>query len=105
MRDDLNDITKRVKKNPMKLITLGFLIVFLGMVIILAGVFSTAYQSWKTGGMEKPESSVRGGGVIMIGPIPIIFGSDVGAVKVVIILAIALMILAFVLFYLPLWRV
>jgi uncharacterized membrane protein len=41
----------------------------------------------------------------MIGPIPIIFGSDVGAVKVVIILAIALMILAFLLFYLPLWRV
>jgi uncharacterized protein (TIGR00304 family) len=89
----------------MKLVTLGFLIVFLGMLIILAGVFSTAYQSWKTGGLEKPETSVRGGGVIMIGPIPIIFGTDVGAVKIVILLAIALMILAFVLFYLPLWRV
>ena len=90
---------------PMKLITGGLLIVFIGMLIILAGVFSTAYQSWKTGGMEKPETSVRGGGVIMIGPIPIIFGSDVGAIKVVIILATALMILAFVFFYLPLWRV
>ena len=92
---------------PMKLITLGFLIVFIGVLVILAGVFSMAYQSWKTGGssVEKPETSVRGGGVIMIGPIPIIFGSDVGAVKVVIILAIVLMILAFVLFYLPLWRV
>jgi uncharacterized protein (TIGR00304 family) len=89
----------------MKLITLGFLIVVIGMLIILAGVFSTAYQSWKTGGAEKPETSVRGGGVIMIGPIPIIFGSDVGAVKIVILLAITLMILAFVLFYLPLWRV
>ena len=89
----------------MKLIILGFLIVFIGMLVILAGVFSTAYQSWKTGGMEKPETSVRGGGVIMIGPIPIIFGSDVGAAKVVILLAIALMILAFLLFYLPLWRV
>jgi uncharacterized protein (TIGR00304 family) len=93
----------------MKLITVGFLIVFIGMLVILAGVFSTAYQSWKTGSsgssMEKPETSVRGGGVIMIGPIPIIFGSDVGTVKIVIILAIALMILAFLLFYLPLWRV
>jgi uncharacterized protein (TIGR00304 family) len=89
----------------MKIITVGFLIVFIGMLVILAGVFSTAYQSWKTGGMEKTETSVRGGGVIMIGPIPIVFGTDVGAVKVVIILAIALMILAFVLFYLPLWRV
>jgi uncharacterized protein (TIGR00304 family) len=91
----------------MKLITLGFLIVFIGMLIILAGVFSAAYQSWKTGGgsVEKPDTRVRGGGVIMIGPIPIIFGSDVGAVKIVILLAIALMLLAFVLFYLPLWRV
>ncbi|MBN1761499.1 MAG: DUF131 domain-containing protein [Methanomicrobia archaeon] len=89
----------------MKLITVGFLIVFIGMLVILAGVFSITYQSWKTGGMEKPEPSVRGGGVIMIGPIPIIFGSDLGAVKVVILLAIALMILAFLLFYLPLWRV
>jgi uncharacterized protein (TIGR00304 family) len=90
----------------MKLITLGFLIVFIGMLVILAGVFSTMYQSWKTGAgsMEKPETSVRGGGVIMIGPIPIIFGSDVGAVKIAILLAIALMMLAFVLFYLPLWR-
>jgi uncharacterized protein (TIGR00304 family) len=88
----------------MKLITLGFLIVFIGMLIILAGMFSTMYQSWKTSGAEKPETSVRGGGVIMIGPIPIIFGSDVGAVKIVIILAIVLMLLAFVLFYLPLWR-
>jgi uncharacterized protein (TIGR00304 family) len=86
----------------MKLVTLGFLIVFIGMLIILAGVFSAAYQSWKTG---KPETSVRGGGVIMIGPIPIIFGSDVGAVKIVILLAIALMLLAFVFFYFPLWRV
>jgi uncharacterized protein (TIGR00304 family) len=91
----------------MKLVTLGFLIVFIGMLIILAGVFSAAYQSWKTGSgsMEKPETSVRGGGVIMIGPIPIIFGSDVGAVKIVILLAIALMLLAFVFFYFPLWRV
>lgn len=85
----------------MKLITIGFLLVFIGMLVILAGVFSMAYQSWKTGGMEKPETSVRGGGVVMIGPIPIIFGSDVGAVKIAIILAIALMVLAFILFYLP----
>ncbi len=81
----------------MKLITLGFLIVFVGMLVILAGVFSMAYQSWKTGGMEKPESGVRGGGVIMIGPIPIIFGSDVGALKIVMILAIVLMVIAIIL--------
>ncbi len=87
----------------MKLLTVGFLIVLIGMLVILAGVFSMAYQSWKTGsgGMEKPEAGVRGGGVIMIGPIPLIFGTDVGALKVVMILAIVLMILAAIFFYLP----
>ena len=92
----------------MKLITLGFLIVLIGMLVILAGVFTLAYQSWKTsgeGGVEKPETTVRGGGVIMIGPIPIIFGSDMGAVKLAVIMAIVVMLLAFVLFYLPRWLV
>ncbi len=86
----------------MKLITVGLLIVLMGMLVILAGVFSMAYQSWKTGGVEKPEAGLRGGGIVMIGPIPIIFGTDVGALKIVMILAIALMIIAFILFFLPL---
>ncbi len=87
----------------MKLITVGFLIVLIGMLVILAGIFSMAYQSWKTGSgsMEKPEAGVRGGGVIMIGPIPLIFGTDVGALKIVMILAIVLMIIAVIFFYLP----
>ena len=94
----------------MKLITLGFLIVLIGMLVIIAGMFSMAYQSWKAdgggeGSEEKPETTVRGGGVILIGPIPIVFGSDVGAVKVALILAIVVMLLAFVLFYLPRWLV
>jgi uncharacterized protein (TIGR00304 family) len=75
----------------MKLITAGFLIVFIGMLVILAGVFS----------MEKTENSVRGGGIIMIGPIPIIFGTDVGVLKILIILAIVLMAIAIILFFLP----
>ncbi|MGB9928426.1 MAG: TIGR00304 family membrane protein [Methanosarcina sp.] len=44
---------------------------------------------------KKVESRVRGGGVIMIGPIPIIFGTDRGSAKTAIILAIVLMILSF----------
>ena len=83
----------------MKLITLGFLLVFIGMLVILAGVFSMTYQAWKSGGIEKPD--VRGGGIVMIGPIPIIFGTDVGALKLVMILAIVLMVIATVLFFLP----
>ncbi len=85
----------------MKLITLGFLVVLLGMLLILLGVFSQAYHSWKTGGAEQQENGVRAGGVIMIGPIPLIFGSDPGALKLAIILAIILMALALILMYLP----
>ena len=85
----------------MKLITLGFLVVLLGMLLILLGVFSQVYQSWKTGSTEQQENGIRAGGVIMIGPIPLIFGSDPGAVKLAIILAIVLMALAFLLMYLP----
>lgn len=59
-----------------------------------------AYQAWKTGTDEKPE--VRGGGIIMIGPIPIIFGTDVAALKILMILAIVLMVIGSILFFLPL---
>ncbi|MHC1610819.1 MAG: TIGR00304 family membrane protein [Candidatus Methanospirareceae archaeon] len=84
----------------MRLITVGFLIVLIGMVVIFAGIFSIVYQSWKTGCVEKPEEGVRGGGVVMIGPIPIIFGTDVGSLKIVMILAVVLMAIAVILFFL-----
>ena len=86
----------------MKIITLGFLLVFIGILVILAGMLSMVYQTWKTGGdgVEKPETGVRGGGVIMIGPVPIIFGSDVTALKPVMILAVVLMVIAVILFFL-----
>ncbi len=63
----------------------GFALVFLGMLLVLLGIASQAAR----GGAD-----VRGGGVVMIGPIPIIFGSDVESAKAVILLAIALMIVA-----------
>ena len=46
----------------------------------------------------KAESRIRGGGVIMLGPIPIIFGSDKESAKTAIILAIILMILSLLIF-------
>ncbi len=85
----------------MKIITLGLLLVCIGFLVILAGVFSMAYQAWKTGAEEKPE--VRGGGIIMIGPIPIIFGTDAATLKILMLLAIVLMVIGAVLFFRPLW--
>ena len=45
---------------------------------------------------EKPDSKFKGGGVIMIGPIPIVFGSDSQSVQKLMILAIVLMLIGFV---------
>ena len=55
----------------------GFLLVFIGTLISALG----------------GNGDVEGGGVIMIGPIPIVFGTSRGAVTLVSILAVLLMVL------------
>lgn len=71
-----------------ELFFLGFILVLAGIFLIIAGMLSQA----KTG-----EAGVKGGGIVMIGPFPIIFGSDVQSVKIVILLAILLILIAYVL--------
>ncbi|MGC8572618.1 MAG: TIGR00304 family membrane protein [Caldisphaera sp.] len=69
-------------------LTIGFILIIIGFVIIFVGaIYSSTQQS-----NQKTEV----GGVIMIGPIPIIFGSSWKAVTIAIILAIVLMALAIV---------
>ncbi len=72
------------------IITVGILVIFIGFILIFAG---TALQS------SAKTSDVKTGGVILIGPIPIIFGSDKGAVVTAVLMAIILMVLAYFLFY------
>lgn len=72
------------------IITVGILVILIGFILIFAG---TALQS------SAKTSDVKTGGVILIGPIPIIFGSDKGAVVTAVIMAIILMVLAYFLFY------
>ena len=59
----------------MGLILIGFLLVFIGTIVSALG----------------GEGDVEGGGVIMIGPIPIVFGTSRGAAGMAMILAILLM--------------
>jgi uncharacterized protein (TIGR00304 family) len=67
------------------LILLGFALAFIAMIwLVLSG---------RKGGGSK----VKGGGAIIIGPIPIIFGTDKESVKVILILSIALVALLLVL--------
>jgi uncharacterized protein (TIGR00304 family) len=60
----------------------GFLVVFLAMML--------ASRSSRGG---EGRTQVKGGGVILIGPIPIIFGSDAKWTSIAIVLTIVLIIL------------
>jgi uncharacterized protein (TIGR00304 family) len=79
------------------LITIGVLVIILGILLLLVG--SVLLSSGKGEESTKSTSQIRGGGVVMIGPIPIIFGTDKGSVMVVVILAIILMVISYLLFY------
>ena len=61
-------------------ISVGFLLVITGVVIIFAGL-------WKSSDGNR---QVKGGGVVLIGPIPIAFGTDAKWTSIAIALAIVL---------------
>ncbi len=70
-------------------------LVFIGVAIILAGflvVFLATVMSGKSSGEGEGRAHVKGGGVVMLGPIPIIFGSDAKWASVAIVLAIVLIV-------------
>jgi len=70
--------------------TLGLMLVFTGFVVTLIAVLLWIFMSVKRGG------KVRGGGAVIIGPFPIVFGTDKESVKVLLLLSIALIVLLLV---------
>jgi uncharacterized protein (TIGR00304 family) len=70
------------------LIVIGFALVIAGIALIVAAIIraSTRRQSEK----GDDEGHIKAAGVIMIGPIPIIFGTDKNSVKTLLALALAL---------------
>ena len=66
----------------------GLLLVIVGFAVIVVSMLS---------GTGKTKREVRGGGVVMIGPVPIIFGSDARWASVAIALAIVLVLVYFLL--------
>lgn len=78
--------------NYNSIILMGFAVVILGILLIFIG---TALQS----SSNNSKSEVHTGGVILIGPIPIIFGNDKGLLLFGVIGAIILMVLSYFLFY------
>jgi uncharacterized protein (TIGR00304 family) len=77
-------------------IALGTALIVVGIIIIVAAIVIASTRGGGKGG------KVKGAGVIMIGPIPIIFGTDKKSVKTVLALALALVvavIIAMLLYY------
>jgi uncharacterized protein (TIGR00304 family) len=73
------------------LYSLGIILIAVGIIIVILAVLLY---------IGKAENAkVKGAGVIMIGPIPIIFGSDKKSVKTILALALALTIAFIVLYY------
>ncbi len=68
------------------LISLGLALVFLGVLIIVLALF-LAYSK------KSEKRKISGGGAVIIGPIPIIFGTDEKALKMVLFLSIVLTLL------------
>jgi uncharacterized protein (TIGR00304 family) len=72
--------------------------IIVGIVVIVLALISAS-----TRGASKDKTKIRGGGVIMIGPIPIIFGTDKQSVKTAIRLALALTIALIILALVYYW--
>jgi len=76
---------------------IGFGLTIAGILVAFAAVILLLVSG------KKGDSRVRGGGILLIGPVPIIFGTDPQSVKVLILLAIALIVIFVVLTILPYW--
>jgi len=70
-------------------------LILAGLVLVLAGLGVIAVSLLSEG--RRAGSEVKGGGVLMVGPIPIVFGSDSMWASVAIVLAIVLVLLTFML--------
>lgn len=79
--------------------TIGLLLALAGFAVaILAFIFAILRSARGAG-------QVRGGGVVMIGPVPIVFGTDKQSARVLVLLGIILMTVLLLFTLLPiLWR-
>lgn len=76
--------------------TVGIVLVVVGIIFIVAAIILAS-----TGG-SAGKGKVHSAGVVMLGPIPLIFGTDKTSVKETVALALALMIVVLII-YLVFW--
>jgi uncharacterized protein (TIGR00304 family) len=78
------------------LYALGITLIFVGVLIVIAAIILVSVSGVKKG-------KVKAGGAVIIGPVPIIFGTDKKSLRTVLLLSLALTVLlvvAMVVYYL-----
>lgn len=83
-------------------VTIGIIFILLGFLSLAIGIMSSATGTHEKKGTltrntgEESGDKVKGAGVLLIGPIPIVFGTDKRSAIIAILLAIALMLAAMI---------
>ena len=72
-------------------------LILLGIVLIILGMFILMLSLWRAG-----EGRGEAGGVVIVGPVPIVFGTSQRVAAMVTVLAIVLMVVTLLLFLLGL---
>ena len=72
-----------------ELVQLGVLLVFAGIIIIMVAFFLMFSK-------QKGEGRIQGGGAVLIGPIPVVWGTDKRWIFVAIALLLIIMLVNFV---------
>jgi uncharacterized protein (TIGR00304 family) len=72
-------------------------LILLGMVLIILGIFILMLSLWRAG-----EGRGEAGGVVIVGPVPIVFGTSQRVAATVMVLAIVLTVVVLFLFLLGL---
>jgi len=79
----------------LSLANIGFILIILGFVLAFIAVILLAFKSRGTSGQT------RSAGILLIGPIPIIFGSDKQSARVLMVLTILLIAIVLIFMLLP----
>jgi uncharacterized protein (TIGR00304 family) len=83
----------------------GVLCIMAALMIGFMGIAQKMAESEKSQPNEKKTPSdkkpLKGGGVVLIGPIPIVFGSSPKAAMILMVMAIIIMIVAMILIFMP----
>ncbi len=77
-------------------ITAGILFILLGFFLAISGIIRSKNEhvSEYNSAEEIKDEKVKGGGVVLIGPLPIVFGTDKRFAIIAMVLAIVIMLLA-----------